>query len=502
MPKLLEAFSRLPGGQMIDRTYGDVARILRTNYLDSQAEKDRIAEMELRIDLYEDRTEAILKAQIDENYEHAARRAQLRRVMDESLFMNLTRRIINEISTVYSESALRSVTAGNDQYQLFLRDVRFQRQMEITNQRLNLCNEVVVWFGTRGDGAGNNEPRMRVITPDKFWAIGDPNNPLELVALVLKLDSKGVERIETSPWYTLWTADEKMYLDRAWRPAEGFEVMSNPIGRIPGELLHRQMPTTKLLDDDTGKDLVSGHKAINLINLLLMEEQKSGSVLGYAQGDVKQMATGQALHRSFIAHIPEDVTMGSIDLKSDPATFIATAKTVVHQIAANYGIPSDVFDLSHDAKSGFELSVRRTKLKEMRRDQIDDFTDHERVLNGTSSAVMVAEASSTYHFAPEGFQIDFGEQEIPRSRKEALENRKMARNMGLSNPIDEIIRDNPDLNETQAEAVLKRNVNIYAAFIEVIRALNIPTGVQNSFGQSPEDNGAEGGPQPTEEAEE
>lgn len=492
------AFSRLPSGHRVEgRTYVQIAKMLKQEYLDSDTEKARQKEIAERIDFYCDRFEPHVRDLVRRQFGHRLIINEKQKLVPEASYQNLVKRIIDETSTHYAEPAKREVAVGNDGYQRFLTSVDFHRKMDLVAKHRNLCNEVLVWFGVRGDGEGNNQPRMRLITPDQFWAVSDPYDPAELVAYVIKLPARGVDRKDRDPHYVLWSDDAIAYLDRHWQIVQGFRfpddaqqiepgVIANPIGRIPGVLVHRSVVTDKLLDADPGRDLIRAQRTISLLSLLLIDEQKNGTVLVYAQGRTKDLANGQPLDRRFVVEVPEDVILNSIDLQAKPESYLQTASAVIRQVAANYGIPGDVFDLSFGATSGFEIQLKRARLREIRRHQAKDFAAIERELCEVAAVVMDAEASPEYRFSADGFTIDFGEPEVPRSAKEKLEVRQLARKLGLSNPIDEVRSDNPDLDDEGAREVIQRNLTIWLEFLQVVKEANgLDIGDRN-----PRDNGA------------
>jgi len=492
------AFSRLPSGYMVaGRTYSQIVKMLRREYFESNDEKARQREAAERLDFYCDRFEHHLRALVSRQFGHKLIISEKQKLVPEASYQNLVKRIIDETSTHYAEPAMREVASGGEGYARFLEVTDYHRKMDLVAKLRNLCNEVLVWFGVRGDGEGNNEPRMRLITPDQFWAVSDPYDPAELVALVIRLPARGVERKDRDPHYVMWSAEAIAYLDKDWAIVQGFKfpegarrleagVVENPLGRIPGVLVHRGVVTDKLLDPDSGRDLIRAQRTVSLLSLLLIDEQKNGTVLVYAQGRTKDLASGQPLDRRFIVEVPEDVIINSIDLQAEPESYLQTASAVIRQVAANYGIPGDVFDLSFAATSGFEIQLKRARLKEIRRHQSKDFKAIERELAECASAVMDAEASPEYRFSAEGFKIDFGESEVPRSAKEQLEVRAMARKMGLSNPIDEVRADNPDLDDAGALAVVARNLELWGMVLEQIKAMN-GLGIDD---RTPEQNGA------------
>ena len=286
---------------------------------------------------------------------------------------------------------------------------------------------------------------------------------------------------------------EQGLLQRRRITAVGAKIAVHPLARIPGYLVHRRVVTERLLDPDSGSDLIAAQEAINLLNLLLLDEQKSGAVLVYMQGGIKDTPTGQPLNRRFLAQFPEGSSIGSVDMGARPESYIATAREVINQIAANRGLGPDSFSLTSTAKSGFEVQIKRTKLREMRREQEDEYRVHDEQITICGSVVNKTDASPTFRFNPNGYHIDFGEQEVPRSAKEKLEVRKMARGMGLSNPVMEAMQDNPDFDEEMAAEWVQTNIETWMDFLDMVKGANTSPerATVEEPGQTPEENGAD-----------
>jgi hypothetical protein len=168
-----------------------------------------------------------------------------------------------------------------------------------------------------------------------------------------------------------------------------------------------------------------------------------------------------------------------MDLKQ----FRDNADHALERAGANYGLPPSVLHQS-DASSGAEVHLRRTPLRELRRERILVLRDVEQQIAEIQSAVNANDLPE-YAFDATGWSIDFGEVQQPLSETESdtvFENR---RRLGLTNTLDEIRKRNPDLStDKQAEDVLKRNVEIETLRIEIMRALMALSG---SMGASTED---------------
>jgi hypothetical protein len=162
-------------------------------------------------------------------------------------------------------------------------------------------------------------------------------------------------------------------------------------------------------------------------------------------------------------------------------------KAKVKQIAANWGMPESVFDLSYQATSGFEIELKRTALREIRRDQILDLRPVEREFAQIQSAVLSA-AAHPLRFGFEGWRIDFGEIETPSDPMQALAYFEKRRQLGLTNTIEMILKENPEFTEDDAYEALINNVRIESQRVEMMRALNMSMAASSDEpGVNPED---------------
>ena len=67
-------------------------------------------------------------------------------LLEFSEFQNITARVVREISTVYSEPAMRRVRKSSQKaFKKFQDDIGYDRAMRNVNRLGNLCNEVLVW---------------------------------------------------------------------------------------------------------------------------------------------------------------------------------------------------------------------------------------------------------------------------------------------------------------------------------------------------------------------
>jgi len=464
-----EILGTLPSGTISPLDDDQMAKHLRDAYIFDDSEKARRAKMRDRIDLYNGSGQEQINAMFDSFFSNAKVRSLRKKFVELAMFQNLTRRIVREISSVYSEPALRIVAAPtmNARYKTLQQDMRLDRRMRVANQLLNLCNEVVVWFDLRA-----GKPVLRIVTPDNFWAVSHPNDPTHCVAIIF--DQAPTDRQSasaTTPHYLVVSDHESFSLN-----AEGNLLSStrrpHGLSQMPMQLVHRTEPTVGLLDQFGGDDIRSAHLSLALINTMMLKHQKSGTKQAYASGDLGNVPRDQPMEEEHLLQMGEGVSLSTLDLGADPDSYIKAARSVIKQLAANYGIPESVFDLSYQATSGYEIELKRTGLREVRRDQILDWRPVERDLAKIMVEVL-AEASSEYAFNLNGWSINFGEVETPQDPMAMLTYWEKRRQMGLMNSVEMMQQLNPEMDEVQAAEQIAANAIVEAKRVDLYRKLNI-----------------------------
>lgn len=464
LPSLNETLGTLPSGKSIALSDDTLTKILRENYINSDAEAARQKRSQDRLDLFHDCGESQISSLADSIFRNPQVREWRKKFIEIAMFQNITKRVIREISAVYSEPATRRIGAGQETYKKFLREVQQDRMMRRLNQYTNLLNECVIWF--RVSPAGR--PYLRVVPPSQFWAVPHPNDPLLCVALILRMPKRSNS---LDPHFLVLAEDEFLHLDAHGRMVPGMRGRLN-VGMMPALLVHRAPPSDRLLDSTTGADLISAHKAVALLNTMMLKHQKSGTRQAVAAGDVGEMATGQPMDEEHLLHVPEGVSISTLDLGADPANYIEATRFVIKQVAANWGMPESVFDLSYQATSGFEIELKRTALREVRRDQMLDYRITEEKLAEIESKVLI-EASNELRFNASRWSIDFGEIETPTEPMARLAYWEKLRQMGLGNTVEFMQELHPEMSEEEALEKIRANAAIEAVRVELMRALNM-----------------------------
>jgi hypothetical protein len=361
--------------------------------------------------------------------------------------------------------------------------------MREVDQKLVVHNDVWVQYRVRG---ATKEPVLDVVTPSMFWAVCNPGDATNLLAIVLDQTPPRVNR--ATPCYRVWTADETFMLDSECRAIVSTAEV-NALGRLPGVLASIRPATAKgqLLDESPSADLTAAHETIWFQNVLLVKESKSANKQSYVTGDVSSAAMGQSADTERDTILPEGVTVQAVDRGMDLAQFRENADHILERAAANHGLPPSVLH-QRDAASGAEIHLRRIPLRELRRKRIPIMRRVERQIAEIQSLVNANDLQE-HAFTFEGWGIDYGEVQQPLTEAEADAVFEERRRLGLTNTLDEIMRRNPDLkSRDEAKAVLDENIALETARIAEMKAMLAMSG---SMGASTEDVAA-GGKKPFE----
>ena len=443
-----------------------------------------------RLRLYRDQATADVERIIDLIYETDDYKIALKKLIPVALEQNVTRRIVDEIASLYDRPALRTFPKEEDtkrfrdeETRLHLHEVKQQE-----HRLLTLCNEILEWQFEGADG----KRKLRLVTPDAFDAIPHPRDTLVEAGLIVDMPPTtirtGADRAAL-PHYELWD-DTYRYLINAIGhlvDASGKMVPApekHGLGRIPGALLHRREPTTCILDSSHGADIESCHLGVALINVMTMRLAKSqGERQPVLQGNLAAMATGQTMNGERPLLLPPEVVASMLDTKTTPEHYLAIKKDKISSTAVTYGMSYEQVTNSETADSGKLYELRREKLKEIRNESRRRAVQHE------------AQTAELIGFDPTGMRLDYQEQSLPQDAAEKVALMREKSKLGLDSPVKFLQREDPDLSREDAIAEIMSNQRDYALVIEMVRALNMPANADaENPGRTPQQNGADNQP--------
>jgi hypothetical protein len=452
----------------------------------------RRAQIAVRVRLYHDEAKTDFETLIRQIFEDTDVQDQRCRLIDVASEMNVSRRIVDELASLYDKPALRRLASRDTEFHAEEQRLHLHEIMQQLQRMLELCNEALVWQYIGIDG----QTRLRIVTPDVFDVISDPRDPTEMAGVLIDVSPNSMlPNRNVLPQYEVWD-DTYRYLINANGDLvnERGELVSTPIehgqknaagvGRIPGVLLHLEQPKDRALDARRGSDIKSAHLATGLLLVMAMRLAKSqGERQPVLKGNLATVAKKQRMDGETPLALPPEVEASMLDSKTDPDHYVTMIKVVLTGVAVTYGMSYEQLTYSETSTGpGVVYELRREKLKELRGER------------RRRAVINEHEVVELMGFDPTGMKVDHTEQALPQDPAEEIKLLDAKMHDGLDSPVAYLMRKDPDLSRGDALAKLKQNIDDWALVIAAARALNIPGagGVANP-GQNPQVNGANNG---------
>jgi hypothetical protein len=438
--------------------WDEVTRHIRSTYLDSAAELARMEMHRRRHDLYNDAGGEHLSRLIELVFQDPEVK-RLRHAWEQpAQYNNVLKRVVNELSTCYSEPANRTVTGAADQLKYFevQTQSRQHEQFRVMEQLLNLHRAVWVGFRVRNVGthaAPRNDLKIDIVTPAASFIITHPNDPTVPIGLGIRIDTSYALTTADRPAWVVWTEAERFLLDRSGRligaPVTHGIVNEQGQGVLPYVYVTLEPPRGTIWPGRSGEDLVSADLAIKFASVCLLKELKSATRQTWLTGDLAAAARDQTMDTEATASVPEGVQVQTVDMSMDLATFRDAAEHILETVANNYGM-SAAYIHQQGVQSADARDLMRVPLRELRiRNQLP-LRVFERAFVDVQTAVLRRDLPELA-FSSLGWSVDFADPQTPRSPKEAIEELELARRVGVMSTIEWLVRRDPSLTREQAE---------------------------------------------------
>ena len=436
-----------------DLDWSAVSHWLRKDYVLSETDAQRRRGAKERHELYTSGGDLEMSQFIGSVFKDKEVTAKRRDWISRAKFNNISRRIVNELATVYSVPAYRFVDGegNNETYQDFQRQCRLHEGARRFNRWGQLHRSLAVGFRVREETTGKKTPILDIVSPDSFFAVAHPADPSKLIALGFELGSD----LGGRKWQ-VWTDHETFALDMDGNVISS-SIREHKYERMPWLLLSIEPPAGMLIDSSTGKDIDAAHRAAWFMDICQLKEGKSATKQPVISGDTTTMARQSASDSEIPIEASDGVVVSAIDLSMDLQMFQNSAQYIYETVAGNYGISPGL--LKHQGVQSAEArELMRAPLKELRREQQIYFREFERELATIQTMVLTRELPDLA-FDMTGWGIDFGESRTALDPKKELEVFEHARRLGLTDTLEELQRRNPDLTVRQAIAQLRKHID-------------------------------------------
>lgn len=463
---ILKTLATLPSGAVAgDLTYDELGRYLAEHY-GTDAEKDRNNRHALRDELYRDGGVQHMYTVIERLFQDPDVRKRRQAVVPLARFNNALKRIVNEMSTVYSEPAKRVVASGDENYQTLLERIRMDERMVEVSRLLNLHRALLVGFRVRQKPDGTREPVLDIATPANVRAVMHPNDDSLVVGWLIRNCHKTARKQLNAPAWTLWTDHESAYL-RDDLSVIGDTWQEHKLGVCPWVPVTLGPPGSGFWPGAEGEDMVAGHVTIWLENVLLIKESKSATKQTIITGDGTAMARGQSADSETPGELADGQSATTVDMSMDLEMFQATADHVLNHLAQNYGM-SPALITHQGVQSAEARDLMRLPLREIRRHQQVPLRRFEHALAVVMAAVLKVDLPEL-GFDPTGWRMEFGESETPLDplREFDLFEKRSAK--GLDNELLYLQRLYPGIAPEDAMKMIEANILIKTEIQRLLR---------------------------------
>jgi len=437
----------------------ELGRYLAATY-DVESERARNARHARRDVFYRDGGCEIIEQVIDDVFQDPDVRALRKKWVKHARFSNVVKRIVNELSTVYAEPAVRSVGGSTDnqaRYAALVDELQFDDAMEHANRMANLHQAVLVGPRVRVEPSGERTVVLDFATPAVVRAVVNPADTSQVIGWMVRSDTAWQRGLLRPVAWQLWTDHEVIDLDAAMVPVGPDRVHGLGVNRwVP--LCMSPVPVPRFWPGEQGEDLIAAAVSIWIANVLLLKETKSATKQTIAQGDVSAVPRDQSIDTERMMQFSDGVAVTTVDMSMDTRVFTDAANHILERVGNGYGMSLGA--LTHQGvQSADARELMLEPLRALRRKQIKTFRKFERQLARVLAAVTAKDAPDRA-FTADAWRIDFGEIQALTPKKQRMEEYIQARQIGLDNVIDFYCRENPDLTREQAAKAVLDNIAI------------------------------------------
>lgn len=457
-PSIFEILSTLPSGKPSEKLRPEELSRYLAEVIGGDVDKTRNNRHALRDELYRDGGERHMCAVIDQLFEDNDIRRKRKAFIPYARFNNALKRMVNEMATTHSEPAVRKVANDTDSvYQLLLEAVRMDEHMLQVSRLANLHRALLVGFRVRIRPDGEREPVMDIATPANVRAILHPNDDSLVVAWAIRCGYRTARSLVDRPEWTVWTERESFHL-RGDMSMIGESYQEHNLGVNPWVPLSLGPSCPGFWPGHEGEDMVAGHVAIWVQNILLLKESKSATKQTVLTGDGTALARGQSADSETALELADGQTAQTVDMAMDLSMFRDTADHVLQHLAQNYGMSPAL--INHQGVQSAEArDLMRIPLKEIRRQQQVPMRRFEFAFANVMSKVCAVDLPK-FEFDPSTWRIEFAEAETPLdplSEQTLFEKRRAA---GLDNTRAFLRRKKPGMTDEEASDEIAANIEV------------------------------------------
>lgn len=398
----------------------------------TQAETTRKANAIKRLDYYNGDQLAYIEEQLAVKFKEPDKL--------QPAFINVTKKIINNLATAYVESPKREVDGcqkDKDIAQDIYEQAAINLKMKQVSRYAKLLKTAIIRVVWR-----NGQIEIDNLQPS-IVSVVTGSTPEDVLGVMI---THHADR-EEDKTYEYITADTIQFLSY-----RGQQISSepNPYGVIPIIPIWDELPTDSFFIAG-GEDIINAQEAINTaLTSLLYTTEMQGFSVGYiktdSKGGILDYGPGTFLE------LPVDGEAGFIAPEAPIPDVIQVIETILQQAAINNGLAADSLTSKPTEQSGIARIVANRELMEMRQDDIELFRTYESRLFELIKIVWNNHNPTQKFSDVVNLQIDFADLRNYQSPGDQLLMWDSLLNQGIISQVDVAMERNPDL-KTRDEAM-------------------------------------------------
>jgi len=359
------------------------------------------------------------------------------------LFINLIRKVVNNLAQVYLQAPTREVTGGGVGDEKIFAEIyssaSVTTKMKTASRYAKILKTVVlrpVWRKGKMD--------LDILTPD-ILDVEYGDVPEDLISMMITHYPSSNKHEEIT--YSLWTQDEVKILNYR---GSTISTEQNPYLILPFVPVWDYQPTSEFWLPG-GDDLVVAQEALNerLTDLLYVLRQQ-----GFGAAYVKGL-TGQTeihLGPGSVTALPVEGDMGFAKTNAPITEIIEAIEFVLKQVAISNGLSASSLTTDPSEESGISKIISNRELEELRRDDVERFRHYEEQLFSMFRTVWNTHNPGRKLSEKCEISLDFYDPKPQTSMKEQAETWDKLMEMGVISAVDVVMQKNPDL-KTRDDAI-------------------------------------------------
>lgn len=418
--------------------FSQAENVVRASYQAAMldANRERKANAAKRLDYYHDFQADYIREQLARHFSKPENMTPC--------FVNLVRKVINQLAMVYVQDARRTVDGGTQRDQETFQEIEracwIGAKWKLANRYSKLLGVVMMRPVWRNGGLD-----LDVVTPDILdVTYGETPEDVQAVMVTYYAASGRMDELT----YGLWTLEAFKRLDHR---GNVIHEELNPYGATPFCAVWNRVPTETFWVPG-GEDLVTIQEAFNekltdLLYILRMQGFGVGFVKGM-KGELSSVDPGTFFN------LPEGGELGFANTNAPVADTLAALDFLLKQAAVSNGLSASSLTTDPTNESGVARIAGNRELEEMRRDDVELFRSYERRLFRLVRAVWNHHNPARKLSEKAELLVDF------HDPKPAVDPDKQASTwdallaMGVISPVDILMERNPDLSREEAKARL------------------------------------------------